>query len=433
MQELPVWQLPVSMPQVMTNNETRYTFDSVVRMVLTAVSLVAFFFLLRYLSDVLLPFVAAVVLAYLLNPLVTLFEKRTKRRSVAVGLTLGGLGLVGLAVMMVIVPLMIGQVRHFGSAIDKLRDDLVTSASVSVEPQGTPMRQEGEQSVDTPVALNSSVGWNELKQGWAQYRAEAGQLSRSERMSHLRETVAGTYLGDLLNRVIRYAETDEFDRLLVDAAKRLAVGGWSVVSFAVNVILGLTGLIVVILYLVFLLLDYPSYARAWTTFLPPDYRGAIVDFGAQFEIAMRRYFRGQSVVALLVGTMFALGFTIIGLPMAVPLGLFVGMLNMVPYLQTVGLVPAVLLAGLGAVEGETSFLLSVAMVIAVFAVVQIIQDALITPRIMGKATGLRPVSILLGVFIWGKLLGFMGLLLAIPLTCIGIAYYRRFVLRHELN
>jgi len=49
---------------------------------------------------------------------------------------------------------------------------------------------------------------------------------------------------------------------------------------------------------------------------------------------------------------------------------------------------------------------------------------------MGKATGLRPIAILLGIFVWGKLLGFLGLMLAIPLTCLGIAYYRRFVLSH---
>lgn len=433
MLELPVRRIPVPMPQIMTNNEPRYTFDSVVRMVLTTVSLVAFFMLLRYLSDVLLPFVAAVVLAYLLNPLVTQFEMRTKRRSVAVGLTLGGFGILGLVVLMIIVPLMIGQVRQFGSAIDKLRDDLATSASVAAGFLDPPSRHEDEGSADSGDSEKSPVGWMELKAGWARYRSDAGQIARSQRLRRLRDTVRGTYLGDLLDRGIRYAESDEFDRLLVDAAKRLAVGGWSVVSFAVSVLLGLTGLIVVVLYLVFLLLDYPAYAKAWTTFLPPAYRDAIVDFGAQFEVAMRRYFRGQSVVALLVGTMFALGFTIIGLPMAVPLGLFVGLLNMVPYLQTVGLVPAVLLAGLGAIEGESSFLLSVVLAFAVFAVVQVIQDALIVPRIMGNATGLRPVAILLGVFIWGKLLGFMGLLLAIPLTCLGIAYYRRFVLQHELQ
>lgn len=400
-------------------------------MVLSAVTAVLLFAILRYLSDVLLPFVAAVVLAYLLNPLVTAIERRTRRRGVAVGLALSVLVVMALTVLVAVVPLIIGQVRQFGSAAEKLRDDLASSvvapASRPVAPPNT-----ATQSNPEPVEpTKSAVGWRELKDGWSQYRADAATLPRSKRLSNLRAAVSGTYVGDLLNRVIRYSESDEFDRLILDAAKRVAVGGWTVVSFAVNLVLGLTGLIVVMLYLVFLLLDYPSYAKAWTTFLPPTYRGTIVEFWAQFEIAMRRYFRGQSVVALLVGTLFAIGFTIIGLPMAVPLGLFVGLLNMVPYLQTVGLVPAVFLAGIGAIEGESSFLLSVGLTLLVFAVVQIIQDMLITPRIMGEATGLRPVAILLGVFIWGKLLGFMGLLLAIPLTCLGIAYYRRFILRHE--
>ena len=215
-----------------------------------------------------------------------------------------------------------------------------------------------------------------------------------------------------------------------DAAKHLAVGGWTVVSFALNLILGLAVLIVVLLYLVFLLIDFPQYSRRWPAFLPPQYRESIVDFYEQFNLAMRRYLRGQAVVALSVAALFALGFTLIDLPMALPFGLFIGLLNMVPYLQTVGLVPGVMLAGLRAIEGDSSFAASVGLVLAVFAVIQVIQDALITPRIMGQATGLRPVAILLGVFIWGKLLGFLGLLLAIPLTCLGIAYYRRYVLLH---
>ena len=92
---------------------------------------------------------------------------------------------------------------------------------------------------------------------------------------------------------------------------------------------------------------------------------------------------------------------------------------------------AAVLAALRAVEGDGSFLVSVLLTLLVFAVVQVIQDSLITPRVMGKATGLRPVAILLGVFVWGKLLGFLGLLLAIPLTCLGIAYYRRYVLPND--
>ena len=72
--------------------------------------------------------------------------------------------------------------------------------------------------------------------------------------------------------------------------------------------------------------------------------------------------------------------------------------------------------------------LLLALVLIVFAVVQLIQDAVLTPRILGKSTGLRPLVILLGVCVWGKLLGFLGLVLAIPLTCIGLAYYRKFIL-----
>lgn len=414
----------------MTDTDTRYTFDRVVRMVLSAATAVIVLVLLRYLSDVLLPFVAAVVLAYLLNPLVTLLERKTKRRGLSVALAIGGLGIVGLAVVVIVVPLMLGQVRHFGNALEKLRYDLASSVDVAVEPADESSIPAGESEADQVAKSKSATGWSELKDGWTKYRGDADDLERSARLANLREAVSGTYVGDLLDRAVKYTESAQFNQLVVDSAKRLALGGWTVVTFAVNLVLGLTGLIVVLLYLVFILLDYPEYARTWTTFLPPQYRGTIVDFWAQFEIALRRYFRGQSVVALLTGALFALGFTIMGLPMAVPFGLFLGLLNMVPYLQAIGLVPAMLLAGLRAIEGDSSFLISILLTLLVFAVVQVIQDGLITPRVMGKATGLRPVAILLGIFIWGKLLGFLGLLLAIPLTCLGIAYYRRYVLQH---
>ena len=100
--------------------------------------------------------------------------------------------------------------------------------------------------------------------------------------------------------------------------------------------------------------------------------------------------------------------------------------------QTIGLVPSLLLAAVSALQGETGLASMILLVLSVFVVAQLIQDALITPRVMGKATGLKPVAILLGVFIWGKLLGFLGLILAIPLTCVGIAYYQRFILKRPL-
>jgi len=403
-------------------NETRYTFDRVVRMVLGAAGIVIVLGLLRYLSDVLLPFAAAVILAYLLNPLVTIFERKTKRRGLAVAITLGGLGMVGLGVLLLLIPLTLSQVDRFQEDLAKLRDDLASSIRREAPTDTTAVAVEGA------GFAKSTIGWTELKDGWIEYRREAGTRARPERLSDFRKKLSGTYIGKSLDEAVEYTRSDEFRGLLVGLAKRLAVGGWTVVAFALNLVLGLTGLVIVLLYLVFLLLDFPEYARTWPTFLPPQYREAMVEFLTQFNDAMRRYFRGQSLVALLTGAMFSLGFSVIGLPMAVPFGLFIGLLSMVPYLPVVALIPAVFFAGLRAIEGDVSFLGSVLLTLMVFALVQVIQDTLITPRVMGQATGLRPIAILLGIFIWGKLLGFMGLLLSIPLTCLGIAYYRRYIL-----
>ena len=411
----------------MPDSQTQYTFDRVVRMVLGGAVLIGAVVLLRYLSDVLLPFAAAVVLAYLLNPMVTFLQRKIRRRGPAVALTIAGLGIVGCALIALLLPLAYSQVTRLTGDLVKLREDLAAPIVVKTEPIIPSDKAPADAKSNPQRAEKSVTGWRELKEGLRQYRAKT-TLPSSERLRLLRERVADTYVGRLLDAATQYAGSEEFRSLLVSAAKHLAVGGWSVLMVTVNLVLGLTGLIIVLLYLVFLLLDYPEYARTWKSFLPPQYREPIVAFVSEFNLAMRRYFRGQSIVALLTGVLFVIGFSIIGLPLAVPFGLFVGLLNMVPYLQAVALVPGVLLAVVRSVEHDSSLASSILLVLLVFALAQLIQDVFITPRIIGRATGLRPLAILLGVFVWAKLLGFLGLLLAIPLTCLVIAYYRRYVL-----
>ena len=170
-------------------------------------------------------------------------------------------------------------------------------------------------------------------------------------------------------------------------------------------------------------------SRAWREYLPPAYRERILEFVDEFQKAMRRYFRGQFVVASITGVLFAIGFKIIGLPLGILLGLIIGILNMVPYLQTIAFVPACILAVVRAADQQSSIWLMLMLVVIVFASVQLIMDGFLSPRILGHAVGLRPVVIMLAVFIWGRLLGYVGLVLAIPLTCLGLAYYRRFVLK----
>ncbi len=427
----------------MIPSDKRYTFDRVVRMVLSAATILAVVLLLRYLSDVLVPFAAAVILAYLLNPIVNVFAARTRRRGLAVMLTIGGLALVGMAATLVAVALISWQAEQFGRQLDTLRSDLVAAIRISTTPrqQASPESAPAPATTEEPPADDSTErppegeappeksdsGVAELVEAWEIFRE--GEGTRSERIAAFRKHIEGTGAGYLVQQLVDYVQSEDFKNLALATIKRVVTGGWTVGTFLFNVALGAVGLIIVFIYLVFLLLDYPEYARNWKSFLPPAYRESIVEFLEDFDVAMRRYFRGQAIVAMLTGVLFCVGFTIIGLPMAIPLGMMMGALNMVPYLQAVGLVPAAILALMKSLESGHSLAWTLLSIAIVFLIVQVLQDTLITPRVMGKATGLRPVSILLGVFVWGKLLGFLGLLLAIPLTCLGIAYYSRLVLR----
>jgi predicted PurR-regulated permease PerM len=142
---------------------------------------------------------------------------------------------------------------------------------------------------------------------------------------------------------------------------------------------------------------------------------------------MNHYFRGQSLIALCVGILFAIGFSVIGLPMGVVLGLFIGVLNMVPYLQLISLVPTTLLCIIFAVDANISFWTIWVECMAVYVVVQVIQDFVLTPKIMGKYMGLNPAIILLSLSIWGSLLGLVGLIIALPTTTLLLAYYNRYI------
>ena len=136
-------------------------------------------------------------------------------------------------------------------------------------------------------------------------------------------------------------------------------------------------------------------------------------------------------VALCVGILFSIGFLIIDFPLAIGLGLFIGALNMVPYLQIIGFVPTIMLAILKAADTGDNFWIIIASATAVFIVVQIIQDGYLVPRIMGKITGLNPAIILLSLSVWGSLMGMLGMIIALPLTTLMLSYYQRYIINQE--
>ena len=218
------------------------------------------------------------------------------------------------------------------------------------------------------------------------------------------------------------------ERSFMEAAQSVLGQLWNVIYQTVDFAIGLIGSLIVLLYLFFILQDYEKITEGWIALIPKGSRGFASQLAEDVKSGMNSYFRGQGLVALCVGILFSLGFVIVGFPMAIALGVFMGFLNLVPYLQTLGFLPMVLLALLKAADTGENFWMILLPAVIVVAVVQVIQDTFLVPKIMGSAMGLNPAVILLSLSIWGSLLGFIGLIIALPLTTLLISYYRRFVL-----
>jgi predicted PurR-regulated permease PerM len=227
--------------------------------------------------------------------------------------------------------------------------------------------------------------------------------------------------------VQEFFKKNDLLQMAQSAAQAVMPGIFGVISGATSFFAGLLGLAIVVLYMIFLLFDFQKVEEKWQELLPYAWREPVQSFFRDFKAGMQRYFRAQAAIAFIVGILFAIGFTFIGLPLGIVLGLFIGLLNMVPYLQIIGIVPAAILATVHTLESGLSIWLVFGLTGSVFVVVQVIQDTILVPRIMGKVTGLSPAVILLSLSIWGKLLGMLGLLIALPMTCLLWAYYQRLI------
>ena len=213
-----------------------------------------------------------------------------------------------------------------------------------------------------------------------------------------------------------------------ELSQQILPGVWGVFSGTISIFIGLLGIVIILLYLIFILVDFEEVSEGWKNLIPPQYKTMIIAVLDDFTSAMQNYFRAQALIAFIVGILFAIGFWLIGLPMGIFLGLFIGLLNMVPYLQVIGLIPAGLFALMSSLETGESAWFILLMTLLVFVVIQLIQDAVLVPKIMGKVTGFNPAVILLSLSVWGKLLGMLGLIIALPITFLLHSYYKRYII-----
>lgn len=181
------------------------------------------------------------------------------------------------------------------------------------------------------------------------------------------------------------------------------------------------------MYLIFLMIDFPNIRANYSKFIPRKIRPRVVTLMSDIDRNMNAYFRGQAMVATCVGVLFAIGFTITGMPMGIAMGLIIGLLNMVPYMQALGIPPCIVLCLIQSAQTGQPVWLTLLLMAIVFIVVQSIQDMVLTPKIMGNVTGMSPAAILLSLSLWGAICGVIGMIIALPITTLIISYYDRYI------
>lgn len=353
------------------------TFDRFIRGTLFVALLALFVAGINWLSAVLLPFFAAWAIAWILAPVVNFLYVRCyiRPRFLAVILTLIGTTAIAVGALWLIVPPFLDGILHIKDALLRyLQND---SGHVVLPNWMQNLLQEW---------LDSLQLEHKLKQG------NVLQMLRTS-LPHV----------------------------------------WNVVQSTANVVISLASSAFALLYLVLLLADYDHYATIWLKYVPRSQRAFLEKLSNDMAHNMRGYFRGQMLVAISNGVMFSIGFWLIGLPMPVGMGIFVGVLSFIPYIQVLGILPAALLSLLQMADTGSSFWGMMALVFLVYVVVQVLQDTIFTPRIMGQIMGLSPAVVLLSLSVWGYIAGIIGLMVALPLTTLMLAYYQRYILEEPVQ
>ena len=353
-----------------------FTFDRIARMLVLSVLILLIYVAVQAIWSVILPFLLAGIFAYVMMPLVRFFQYtlRLRSRGLSVILTLLLLGAVVYLAVIFIIPSINAEIEKTLQVISGYSSgqDILTM----ILPR------------NIRNYLNGGLRWGNFPQ----------QLSFEKVLENV--------------------------KLLLDQVGGIINSTLSIFSWGLVFLIGF-------IYFVFILLDFENLARGFISLFPKTLRPTIRTISMDLDRYMNNYFRGQALIAISVGILLSIGFNIIGLPLATAMGIFIGILNFIPYMQALGIIPLGLASLLMAAQtGENAF---VCMLLAygVLMIVQIIQDMIIVPHIMGQTMGMRPSLILLVLSIWGYLLGFFGMLIALPITMFIYSLYMRYILQDE--
>lgn len=311
--------------------------------------------LLYLLGPILMPFVVSAGLAYIGDPLVDRLERLKMSRTAGVIIVFVALAAVSLAVLVIVLPLLLDQVRLFVGNIPDYLDWLQT--------RGLPAL-----GVRLPPELRLDAA--HLRQVVADNLPQAGGVAR-----------------DLLGT--------------------LSKSGGALVTFFAELVL-----VPVVTF--YLLRDWDLLVAWIDQTLPADARGTVRRLAREADVVLAGFMRGQLLVMLGLGLIYSVGLSLVGVKLALLIGLGAGLVSFVPYLGFF----SGLLAGSIAVLVQTQALAPLLWVLLVFGIGQVLESALLTPWLVGDRIGLHPVAVIFAVMAGGQLFGFTGILLGLPAAAV---------------
>ncbi len=360
-------------PDIRRMTEKSITFDRFVRWLLGGLLVLGIIFVLHYLSSVLLPFFAAWLLAYLLYPIVSFvqYKMHVPGRVLSIIVALLFVTAVIGGIIYMIVPPMIEQFEKLGELI-------------------------------------------------------SNHIQRKTHIGNVPFAIS-QWLQENQNEIERFFKNKD----VLDAIRQGMPKVFAVISQTANIVMSIVASLITLLYMFFILLDYEVLSDGFIRIFPKKNRPFWRSLMGDVEHQLNSYVRGQGMVAFCIAILFCIGFTLIGFPMAIGMGIMIGVMSLIPYVHSLALLPIVFLSLLKSADTGESFWMILFSALVVFAIVQLITDMVLTPKIMGKAMGLNPAILLLSLSVWGALLGFMGLIIALPLTTLLITYYKKYITKEE--
>jgi len=324
---------------------------TLVRWLLILLFVVLGWVVLAYLAHVLAPILAALGIAYLLNPVVEWLRERGLSRTPATGLVLVSFLAVIVTAITLAVPAIAEQVSDFARDLPAF----VQTLSSTVEERF---------GVEVPA-------------DWKQYLA-----------------------------------SDEAKSALGDASGPLRQIAAAALGGLFSVLAVLAEMLLVPVFAFYFLADWPNLWRRLDHMVPPRRRETVRELMRQIDGVVSNWVRGQAIVTSILAVLYAIGFTIAGMPLSVPIGLLVGALTVIPFVGTIVGAGISALVTLGAGAGVQTL----GLVGGVILVLHVLEAGVLTPKIVGHRVGLGEASALLAVVAGGKLLGFVGVVLAVPIA-----------------